>query len=268
MPLEEKFRPIARQKKADLIAEEVRHWIVSRSVRPGARLPQEKDLIAHFKASRASVREALKILESQGLVDIQPGPNGGARISSISFEVASRQLRNFFYFDNLSWAQIYAMRERLEPELTALVAGRLSEEQFAELEATVAVCGRGMEGQVDEAEHRIAELRFHKCLAAACPDPLLRFLCRFINDLLTDLVLFRSVIGPDDTAAFGTHNLCAHREILDALRAGDGASAQRLMQAHIHQLGCFLSEREQSVEPRLLLSSSRRPLPMGPEPWT
>src|SRR5690625_2577676 len=112
-------RPIPRLKRSDMIVEEVRRWIVVEGLKAGDSLPKERELIELLECSRGTVREALKVLESQGLIEISPGAKGGARVASVSYETTSRFLRNYLYFQPLTWAQVYRVREKLEPMLAA-----------------------------------------------------------------------------------------------------------------------------------------------------
>ena len=64
-------------KRGDVIADQIKQWIVKHNLRPGDRLPSEKVLTETFEVGKASVREALKSLEVQGLIRTSTGPTGG-----------------------------------------------------------------------------------------------------------------------------------------------------------------------------------------------
>jgi DNA-binding FadR family transcriptional regulator len=245
-------RPIPRFKRADAIVEQIRRWIATKDLRPGDRLPQERQLIELFHSSRGTVREALKVLESQGLVEVLPGAKGGARIASVSYDHTSQFLRNYLYFQSLTWSQIYRVRERLEPMLAVTVVNHLTEEDFSALRQTIESCRLGIAGEIDPREHRAAELEFHAILCRACPDPLLQLLCNFISDLLRDFVEYRNVIEPRDSE-FGRAALRYHSELLAAYEEGDRAQVERLMTEHIHHAGTLIGEKEFLVDAGVLL---------------
>ena len=69
---------LPRQKRSDLMVEEIKRWIVAEGKKPGDRLPKERDLIAIFGVSKGTVRESLKSLEVQGLIRISNGPQRGS----------------------------------------------------------------------------------------------------------------------------------------------------------------------------------------------
>lgn len=245
-------RPIPRLKRSDMIVEEVRRWIVVEGLKAGDSLPKERELIELLECSRGTVREALKVLESQGLIEISPGAKGGARVASVSYETTSRFLRNYLYFQPLTWAQVYRVREKLEPMLAASVVGKLSEEDLAALRRTVEICRMGIAGDIEPQKHRAAELDFHAILCAACPDPLLRLVCSFITDLLRDLMEKKNVIEPLDSD-FAKAALKYHAELIGAFERGDRRTVERLMAEHIHDAGGMLTEREIGFESSFLL---------------
>lgn len=246
-------RRLRRPKKAELIADEIRRSIVRKQLNPGDRLPNEREMIDQLRSSRGTVREALKILEAQGLVEISPGVKGGARVASITYESASFHLKSFFYFQPLSWAQVYEYREQVEPQAAALATPFMTAGDLQALEETIERCRQGMKGEIPLAEHRIEEGRFHRIIAYRCPNPMLRFSTIFVNDMLVDFTRFRNVIG-NETHAFACECLDSHLELLAVLRAGDREGVAKRMLVHIRALKDFLSTREQIVDPDMLLS--------------
>ncbi|MEX0758126.1 MAG: GntR family transcriptional regulator, partial [Tistlia sp.] len=146
-----------RLKRTDAIAEAVKDWIVLNALRPGDRLPQEKALMAQFKASKGTIREALKALETQGLIRSRTGPGGGAFVAEQSGEHAMALLANYFFFRQPSIRDIYALRKRLEPDLAASLAGQLGEDDFRRLEATMRLYDHPPATTGEEYQQRLAE---------------------------------------------------------------------------------------------------------------
>lgn len=254
------LRRVRQPKKAELIADEIRQWIVRRQLDPGDRLPNEKELIDKLHSSRGTVREALKILEAQGLVEITPGVNGGTRVATISYESATFHLKSFFYFQSLSWDQVYEFREQVEPQAAALATPLLTQDDLTALADTIELCREGTQGRLNYLEHRLEEGRFHRIIIARCPNPLLRFATLFVNDMLVDFVRFRNIIG-SDTRAFESECVCAHEILLKALSARDASAVANLMREHIRALRRYLSSREQQVSPDLLMGSLNSSFP-------
>lgn len=228
------FGRLRPQKRADLIVDEIKRWIVAERKQPGDRLPTEKALIELFGCSKGTIREALKSLEVQGLVSVKTGPQGGASLVSVSYEHAAQPLRNYLHFQNITGRQLYALRKVLQPELAASVVGRLAGEDFAELERSVAICASPARDNAERQAQRLAELDFHVTLAKRCPDPLLALMCRFLDDLLRDLVIYRKVRLPEQRA-FSRSNLDYHRALVDAYRKEDVAAVRKLMIEHMEE---------------------------------
>ena len=245
-----------RQKLSDVIVEDVKRWIVAERKQPGDRLPNEKELIELFGYSKSTVREALKALEVRGLIAIRTGPGGGAYLQQVSVDHASEPLRNFLHFHHLDGHHIYQLRKVLEPELAASVVGRLTEAQFARLEANVQACAIEPDNDDELRMQREAELAFHTILAESCPNPVLSFMCRFLNDLLRDLVVYKRVL---DHQHFGETNVDYHTRLLVAYRKEDATEVHRLMVEHMADAEAHMHEMEAHIgSQHLLLPTGQR----------
>ena len=105
------------------VAETIKTWITARGLVPGDRLPQEHQLITELDASKGTVREALKVLETQGLIRTRTGPGGGAFITEVEDDRTAALLANHFFFKPVTIADIYEMRIALEPVLAGREPG-------------------------------------------------------------------------------------------------------------------------------------------------
>ena len=243
---------IPRVRRTDQVVEEIKGWVVRHDLQSGSRLPQERELMATLDCSRGTIREALKILEYQGIVRIVPGFGGGAQIAGVSCEHAKDFLRNYFYFQPTTWESVYKIREQLEPIVAEEVVGILSADDIQALERTLVLCEQGIAGEISPSEHRRAELEFHSILARSCSDPMLSFFAEFINDLLRDFAEHRNVIEPQqsDFAAAALHY---HRQLVQAYKDVDAERVRQLMTDHIHDAKCIVSSAEGLVDRNYLL---------------
>jgi DNA-binding FadR family transcriptional regulator len=221
-----------RQKLSDLIVEEVKRSIVTDQLKPGDRLPPERALMERFECSKGTAREALKALEVEGLVVTRTGPNGGAYLAAVSTEPASRALRNYLHFNHVDGEQVYQLRKIIEVEVAVSVVGHLSDTDFVALEANVALCSRPLTSELIQREQRVAEIEFHNLLAERCPNPLLGFMARFMNDMLRDLVVLKKAYLPSRDK-FGEANVDFHRQLINAWRENDTTAVRHLMHAHM-----------------------------------
>jgi GntR family transcriptional regulator, transcriptional repressor for pyruvate dehydrogenase complex len=114
-------------------------------------------------------------------------------VNRVSEARAVALLSNYFYFGDLSIDDIYQMRRALEPELAASLAGRLTEEQLARLETAIAQSAPPAAAARDEAGRHAASLRFHAELAEMSENPLLRFVIRFLAEMLSEITIARGL---------------------------------------------------------------------------
>lgn len=246
--------PFKRRKISDMVAEDLRRWIAEENLQPGDRLPNEKSMLEHYSCSKGTIREALKSLEVQGLVKMCTGPNGGPEVCTVSPEVIMQQLRTFLHFQSLDFEQIYTLRQGLEVMLAKNVVDKLAAEHLTQLQDNIDTYERYRD-QGDRISARRTELAFHDILTNVCDNPILAFICRFINGLLRDLVEYRSD-QYDEHEAFGSHNIDSHRQILDAYRRQDGAAVEKIMSEHMHCAASFMQRLDAQFSKDLLSESS------------
>lgn len=233
------------------VAEAIKAWVMERGLQSGDRLPGEAELIERFGMSKGTIREATRILEAQGLVRTRTGPGGGTFLHQMSDERARALLSNYFYFRDLTLKDIYQLRQVLEPEMAASLAGRLSETQLAELEETMQRYSEPATTAEEERAQHIASLRFHALLAEMSDNPLLGFLIGFITTTLSDLTVYRKLYDPPN------HELWAkgkryQSDLLAALRSGDAEAARRTMTAHMQTAQALMEAQQFEVVRRFM----------------
>lgn len=245
-------------KRGDLMVEEIKAWIAEKRLAPGDRLPKEAELQALFGVSKGTAREALKSLEVQGLVKVTTGPAGGAMIGEVALEKALEQLQNYLFFRTLDIRQIYAVRRVLEPELAAGAVPHLTEEHFAAMERSIAICAPHSSDRGQALVQRQEDLHFHDVLANANPNLLLRFMCQVINHLLRHSVAMGDPSLPAGHK-LGETNVAAHRRLLAAARKGDAARVAKLMAEHIDEAERHVLALSAAVRQRFVSEAELRP---------
>ncbi|GAA0688384.1 FCD domain-containing protein [Vreelandella titanicae] len=243
-----------RPKLAELISDDIKRWIAAESLGEGDRLPNEKALMELYGSAKATVREALKILEVEGLITLKTGPKGGAVINQPGMEPASRMLRNFLHFQQLDGKQVYQLRKLLEVELAASVVGKLTEHDFQQLEANMSACACCASDAEDHRHQRFLELEFHQLLARVCPNPLLAFMCQFLNDMLRDLVVIKKAYVPE-RKQFDHANQDYHRQLVEAYRAEDIQRVRQVMAEHMADAEHHMSALEAEMAAQMLISN-------------
>lgn len=226
------FKNKTKRKLSDLIVDEVKRLIMSEELKPGDRLPNEKDLIEQYEVSKGTVREALKALEVEGLIKTRPGPGGGAWLTEVGTEPASKALRNYLYFRHISAEQLYQTRKLIEVELAVSVVGHLTEEELLLLRKYTDQCSEKPTTEEEQRLQKIAELEFHNVLADASPNPILSFFGRFLNESLRDLVVLKKAYLID-YYAFTKSNVDYHYALINAYEKQDKQQVRTLMAEHM-----------------------------------
>lgn len=240
-----------RRKRTDEIVDAIKRMIVEHGLGPGDRLPQERDLLAQFAASKGTVREALKSLEVQGLISVRTGPGGGAFIERMSEGRAMSLLSNFLFAKNLTIANIYEMRKVLEPQLAASATPHIDEAGLKRLEAVILIYDHEPADQNERWNQRMAELDFHGIVAEYSDNPILAFTCRFLQRLLKDLTVAQDIyVRPEPVSrASGIQH---QRDLIAAMRSRDAAAAAAILAEHMDEAEKHMLTLEAKLEDRFL----------------
>jgi len=208
----------------DAAIQSIREMITSGELRPGDRLPPEKELSERLGLSRNSLREAVKALEVIRVLDVRRGDGTyvtslepGLLLEAMSFVVDLHTDRSVL--------EIFGVRRILEPAAAALAAGTITPDTVARLEARIdeaEVVG----GVEDLVQH---DLEFHQTIVEASGN---EYLSRLVESMSSGTVRARVWRGITQQGAT-ERTISEHRGILDALRRGDARLAEALMLTHI-----------------------------------
>lgn len=250
-PATTRTRADAKLSRPAQVAEAIKDWVVTEGLRAGDRLPGETDLIARFGMAKGTIREAMRILEAQGLIKTRTGPGGGSFVHEVSRERAKALLGNYFYFKDLTIDDLYRLRVLLEPEMVADLAGTLSEETLQDLEANTSAYATPAQTPEEEREQHIASLRFHALLAEQLDNPLLGFILDFMLKLLEDLTVYRRLYAPhnEELRARGRDY---QSRLITALREGDKPAARAIMKAHMDTAWSMMRGQEAEMARRFI----------------
>lgn len=240
-----------RLSRPQRVAEAIKQWVMDNGWQPGERLPSETALIDRFGMAKGTIREAIRILEAQGLVKSRTGPGGGVFVHQVSEARATALLGNYFYFQKLTIDDIYQIREALEPELAASLAGRLGPDQIAALEEVMTRYAEPAANAEEEREQHVASLKFHAMLAEMSGNPLLRFLIRFTANMLADITVSRKLYAQPNHELWAS-GLDYQSRLLHALRDGDAATARSVLADHMRNARRLMRLQETVLTQRFL----------------
>lgn len=216
------IQPVARTRAHEEVARQLRDLMQRGTLRPGDRLPPERELARRFRVSRATVRQALSVLQSTGLIESRVGegtfarPDGGASVTDLAS--ALRMI-------HAGLTEQLELRRLLEPQVARLAAERIQETDMDALQGHLSLQAVRMAEGVPFIDEDSA---FHLAIAYATQSTLLAKMVEGIHELLRES-RERSLRAPGGME----RSLEGHRRILDAIRRGDAAAAYRAMDAHI-----------------------------------
>jgi GntR family transcriptional repressor for pyruvate dehydrogenase complex len=221
--------PVRRVRKAfEQVADQLRELITSGVLLPGQRLPTEAALAAEFGVGRATVREALRLLGAQNLIRTAKGVGGGSYVNVPTVAHVSQLLSSNLGLmrGELTVEALLEARELLEVPAARLAATRCSQADVQALLATIPD-----EGSVSADEQFEHNREFHFRLVEAAGNPLLSIAAASIFDVLRTY-LRRTELPAGAQRAVDEE----HREITEALAAGDAAAAEDAMRRHLQSL--------------------------------
>jgi len=158
------FLPVKSGKVSELIAQQIKSSILNGSMKPGDRLPPERELVDHFQASRISVREALKSLETSGLLMIKPG--SGVFVAEVNSKPMSESLSSILRIQKASINDITEARTILEPSIAKLASERITQEDLTKLEQNIHEALKIVKSNTPSPAQNI---EFHSLIASSHP---------------------------------------------------------------------------------------------------
>lgn len=214
------LRPMPRSRLYEQLVERLLAIIHEMELGPGDRLPPERELSAGLGVSRASVRQALVVLEVQGLIEVRHGEGtillDNRPDAAVLSAVAAHTRR---------LTEVIEAREALEVKLAGLAAERRTDEDLARIDEALTL----MEQEIAGGERGLSgDEKFHRAVTTAARSRLLEDLMQEIAASIRESRI-ESLSQPDRPQV----SLASHREIAAAVRAGDEAAASEAMRRHI-----------------------------------
>jgi GntR family transcriptional regulator, transcriptional repressor for pyruvate dehydrogenase complex len=206
----------------------------------GSSLPSERELMAKYQVSRATVREALRVLRAQDLIQVKRGRSGGSFISSPSSDSVVRSLNRFIRGQDFRFIDLVSARHAIEPAAASQAALRRTEEQLEALKRECEECERSLE---DTDRFVAANLKWHLVLAEASNNPLFVAFLTSISTAMHEATAFEEFNIRTRMAVIGVH-----WQIYNAIRLRDPDAAHRRTVRHLtaysDELATIIKEKD------------------------
>jgi len=210
------------------IVKQIRKAILDGDLKPGDRLPPEKELADNFGVSKASLREAFRALEAMGLLEVRQGVSGGAFVQKVDLETARNNFFDYIFFQNPTIHEFTQLRSFIEPAAAEIAARNITKKDIVDLEENLVRTKAKLSNSPFYYEldtyfhHRIAEITGN------------RLLCFVIDSLKNAVVRIKLELELDKDFSVRVYN--AHERILEALKSHDPERARFEMLHHIREV--------------------------------
>lgn len=224
--------PVQRARLSEQIAVQLCQMIGQGKLRPGDRLPPERELADQLQVSRTSLREALRALELTGVVTTRPG--GGSYVRQFADDGLLSPLLLLLHVHGDLVGDLLEVRLIFEPETAARAAVRATSDDLAELERIITAQGELLDADPDDSWLQL-DRQFHIAVARASRNEVSVRMTRFVMDMLPDAAR-HFVASPERLR----QALVRHREIDHAIQSGDPHQARVAMLQHLREVEEFV----------------------------
>jgi GntR family transcriptional repressor for pyruvate dehydrogenase complex len=239
------------------VVDQIQGAILDGRFKPGDKLPPQRALMAMFQTSRASIREALRVLEQKGLLAIKLGVSGGAVVQTVDTAPVTDVLTLLMRQQQVSVDHLAEFRLSVEGDVAALAAERANEADLARLRDMLRQAERHLKAWPARLpEFMQIDIRLHVALAEIAGNPVFVAVLRMVHETLLGLYE-RFMVHRREILEENYRDLCA---LVEAVSGGDGGEARRLarqhvtrFQAHIHAEQDAMRDAPDMIPPHRLL---------------
>lgn len=226
------FQPVRATRAYEAIVKQVEAALASGELVPGSRLPSERALMTQFGVSRSTVREALRVMESDGLIKSRPGDPRGAEVLAFTASSLRKPLMRLASVDTLSLCELVQFRMVIESAACQFAALMRTE---YELDKIAKALDR-MIAAVDEgyAEFSAADMTYRQVVADSSGNMLIKVCSDVVAHAVLALIEDKLAKAPDRQAQM-RQSLNHHIQVFEAIRRGDGDEAADLTRARLFE---------------------------------
>jgi len=213
-------------KRSEVIARDLAQYIVDSRLPAGTRLPREREMIEQLGVGRTTLREALRSLETRGVLTIRSGPGGGPVVRRPEPSDLTESLTLILQFQRATLVEVLDARAWIEPTVARMAASHITKAEIRRLEEI----NEEMKAAIDSDEESImrANQQFHRVIAASTGN--------LVVQIFTETLLNVADSGATElkhSRDFKRVAVQGHEEVIAALEAGDPDRAEAAMREHV-----------------------------------
>jgi GntR family transcriptional repressor for pyruvate dehydrogenase complex len=238
--LASELSPVPFEGLTEHLIRQMKGWVLRGLIHPGERLPPERELAAMLNVSRASLRQALKVLQVMGVFEVKQG--SGNYLSEEAPGILRQPTDLLMPLRGLSFGELFEARRAMEAEAAACAAARVSDAEAHKIARELEQMRLHLSEPVDYFKH---DLAFHRQIALAAGNSIFVWFFELVSKVLSDAWLARAKEGNSD------RTFAEHRKIASAIKRHDPEGARAAMLQHL-TLTKFYSNQPTPFELRVM----------------
>lgn len=235
------FKSVQTNRISKAIVDQIKKAVFQKKLKPGDKLPSERQLMEQFKTSRVTIREALRTLEQFGILEIRRGAEGGAFILDPNTKLVNNFLQDMFSMGKIEISNLTEARLAVEPFSVRLATDRITENSLEQVRLNIQEAKEYL-GKNNNSDARLLNLEYHRLIAQASGNPVIFFMIDSIMDIMENNI--SSIILSAEPVK---RTLQFHEEIYSAVRDRNANVAQDLMLKHIQDIQKALETLNQEI---------------------
>jgi GntR family transcriptional regulator, transcriptional repressor for pyruvate dehydrogenase complex len=232
------FESLKTRRATDIIGTRISNMVIKGTVKPGDKLPTEKELSEQFDVSVVTIREALRGLEVAGLIEKKRGKGGGIYVTEINSDSVKTALHNFLTRREFTAHHLAQVRLTIEPTIVRIVAEHITSEELAALDENLRYCETilaKVSKPISLKDYHVIglnNLEFHRLITEVTHNPVFVLTMDYILEFIPDFK--KSFFTPDIEMCTKVVN--DHRGIYNSLKEGNTQEAEARMLSHLKYL--------------------------------
>ncbi|THH35077.1 FCD domain-containing protein [Aliishimia ponticola] len=237
------FKPVQSEKLSTAVVRQIEELILRGILRPGERLPAERELADRLGVSRPSLRDAIAELQTAGLLSARPG--AGVYVADVLGSAFSPALRDLMSRHDAAVFDYLAFRRDMEG-LAAERAARLASDTDLAVVQRILDKMEDKQGQADAADDARLDAHFHMAIIEASHNVVMLHMMRSMYELLREGVFYNRQ-AMFDRAVTRDELFAQHKAINAALQARDPAAARAAVEAHLDYVRQCLEDQRRAA---------------------
>lgn len=235
------FRAAKQNRIFQDVVEQIQEAIISGKIEVGEKLPPERELKEMLQTSRSTIREALRVLEQKGLIEIKLGMGGGAIVTTVSADQVTESLDLLIKSQNVSLNYLAEFRERVEGDVAELAAERATDEDIRKLKNLLEDAKKFVDMGVDHVtDFWEADQKLHLAVADISRNPIYISICKTIhNNIIHYLTKYFPV--KVNVIEENYKDLC---DIIESVELGKSEAARNFAKEHVRRFNRYMKKKQ------------------------